>query len=149
GLAPSTNVFQLSGGGGGVSVGQQWRGDRSASVLCARRERPRGSHGTAEQRDELAPLHHSITSSAMASSVGGASSAECLGSIELIRSKPRIGSPHPSHIGPRIVTHHQVVYRFGPLLPWSRKIAVAVYHKPRPSVELLVLQMASREIGSQ
>src|SRR5262245_46650724 len=54
-----------------------------------------------------------------------------------------------SQIGLRIVTRHQVVYRFGPLLPWSREIAVAVHHEPRPSVELLVLQVASREIGAQ
>jgi hypothetical protein len=41
----------------------------SVPALCARRERPSGCRA-AEQRDELAPLH-SITSSAMASSVGG------------------------------------------------------------------------------
>src|SRR5499425_1663808 len=38
-------------------------------LLCARRERPRSC--TAKQRDELAPPDHSITSSAVASSVGG------------------------------------------------------------------------------
>ena len=40
-----------------------------AGCCAPRRERPR-SRRTAEQRDELAPLH-SITSSATASSVGG------------------------------------------------------------------------------
>jgi hypothetical protein len=42
----------------------------SVPALCARRERPSGCRA-AEQRDEFAPPHHSITSSAMASSVGG------------------------------------------------------------------------------
>src|SRR5262249_48955196 len=38
-------------------------------LLRARRERPRG-RCAAEQRDELAALHHSITSSARASRIG-------------------------------------------------------------------------------
>src|SRR5215831_13568656 len=42
-------------------------------LLRARRERP-GSRRAAKQRDELAALHHSITSSARASSMGGTSS---------------------------------------------------------------------------
>src|SRR5262245_22836550 len=42
-------------------------------LLRARRERPR-SRGAADERDERAALHHSITSSARASSVGGTSS---------------------------------------------------------------------------
>src|SRR5262249_55785996 len=37
--------------------------DNRKLLLCARRERPRGRR-TAEQRDELSPLHHSIISSA-------------------------------------------------------------------------------------
>jgi hypothetical protein len=41
-------------------------------LLRARRERPRHRRA-AEQRDELAPSHHSITLSAMASSPGGTS----------------------------------------------------------------------------
>jgi hypothetical protein len=41
-------------------------------LLRPRRERPRDRRA-AEQRDELAPHHHSITSSAWASSVGGKS----------------------------------------------------------------------------
>src|SRR5262249_50985334 len=44
---------------------------RLPGLLCARRERPRSR--AAEQRDELAPPHHSITSSARASSDGGKS----------------------------------------------------------------------------
>src|SRR5215471_13275782 len=61
----------------------------------------------------------------------------------------KVGLGGVAQIGLRIVTRHQLVYRFGPLLPWSREIAVAVHHEPRPSVELLVLQVASREIGAQ
>jgi hypothetical protein len=38
-------------------------------LLRPRRERPR--RRAAEQRDEIAPLHHSITSSASASSLSG------------------------------------------------------------------------------
>src|SRR2546421_8126773 len=39
-------------------------------LLRSRRQRPRGSRRAAEQRDELAPSH-SITSSALASSLSG------------------------------------------------------------------------------
>src|SRR5262249_45183334 len=46
---------------------------RQPRLLRARRQRPRGRRA-AEQDDELAPFHHSITSSARASSVGGISS---------------------------------------------------------------------------
>src|SRR5262245_30488944 len=45
--------------------------DHRNRLLCARRERPR--RRAAEQRDEFAAVHHSITSSARASSVGGTS----------------------------------------------------------------------------
>jgi hypothetical protein len=41
-----------------------------SGCCCVRRERPRG-RCAAEERDELAAFHHSITSSASASSVGG------------------------------------------------------------------------------
>jgi hypothetical protein len=43
----------------------------SGIAACAHPERPR--RRAAEQRDELAASHHSITSSARASSVGGTS----------------------------------------------------------------------------
>ena len=51
-------------------------------LLRARRERPR-SRRAAEQRDELAASHHSITSSARASSDGGTVEAERLGGLEV------------------------------------------------------------------
>src|SRR5262249_26881748 len=50
--------------------------------LRARRQRPCGSR-TAEQRDELAALHHSITSSARGSSVGGTSRPSALAVLRL------------------------------------------------------------------
>ena len=46
--------------------------DDRQPLLRARRERP-CNRRAAEQRDELAPFYHSITSSARASSVGGTS----------------------------------------------------------------------------
>src|SRR5262245_21695444 len=45
-------------------------GPQLSRLLRARRERPRGG-SAAEQRDELAPALHSITSSARASTVAG------------------------------------------------------------------------------
>ena len=50
-------------------------------LLRPRRQRP-SRRRTAEQRDELAPVH-SITSSARASSDGGHGEAECLGGLEV------------------------------------------------------------------
>src|SRR5262249_33571758 len=57
-------------------------------LLRARRERPRGRRA-AEQRDELAAFHHSITSSARASSVGGTSRPRALAVLRLITSSKR------------------------------------------------------------
>src|SRR5262249_42242026 len=51
-------------------------------LLRARRERPRGC--AAEQRDELAAPHHSITSSAIASSPGGKLRPNALAVLRLI-----------------------------------------------------------------
>ena len=56
---------------------QEPDGRQLARLLRARRERPRRRRA-AEQGDELAALHHSITSSATASSVGGHVEAERL-----------------------------------------------------------------------
>src|SRR6266702_5491254 len=49
----------------------------------------------AEQRDELAPLHHSITSSARASSVGGTSRPSALAVLRLMTSSYLVDT-HPS-----------------------------------------------------
>src|SRR5262249_54122797 len=52
-------------------------------LLRARRERP-GCRRAAEQRDELSPPHHSITSSARASSVGGTSRPSAFAVLRLM-----------------------------------------------------------------
>ena len=57
---------------------------RCVRALRARRERPRGR--ASEQRDELAASHHSITSSALASSVAGISRPSALAVLRLIVS---------------------------------------------------------------
>src|SRR6516165_2783858 len=63
---------------------------RHCRLLRARRERPRGRRA-AEDRDELAPPHHSITSSARASSVGGISRPSALAVFRLITSSNLAG----------------------------------------------------------
>src|SRR5262249_34029268 len=63
----------------------------SLALLRARRERPRGSRA-AEQCDELAPFHHSITSSARASTVGGSSRPSALAVLRLITSSYLVGA---------------------------------------------------------
>src|SRR5215470_1316159 len=58
-------------------------------LLRPRRERPRSR--SAEQRDELAPPHHSITSSARASSVGGTSRPSALAVLRLMTKSNLVG----------------------------------------------------------
>src|SRR6516162_8848036 len=60
-IAPETNGLPR------VHVADDWH----RRLLCPRGKRPRSS--AADERDELAPLNHSITSSARAESVGGTS----------------------------------------------------------------------------
>src|SRR5262245_31962284 len=62
---------------------------RHRRLLRARRKRPRGSRAT-EQRHELAP-HHSITSSARASMIGGISRPIALAVLTLITSVNLVG----------------------------------------------------------
>src|SRR4051794_39518991 len=64
--------------------------DRRYRLLHARRERP-CSRRTAEQRDELAPLH-SITSSARASNEGGTSRLSAFAVFKLITSSYLVGA---------------------------------------------------------
>ena len=59
------------------------------TLLRARRERPR--RRTAEQRNELAAFHHSITSSARASTVGGISRPSVLAVLRLITNSNLVG----------------------------------------------------------
>ena len=54
-------------------------------LLCPRRERPRGRRAP-EKRDELAPVSHSIASSARASSAGGTVRSSALAVFRLITS---------------------------------------------------------------
>jgi putative ABC transport system substrate-binding protein len=65
-LHESTGPWSLTRGGGRAQVPD----GRAPRRLRPRRKRPR-SCSAAQQRDELAASHHSITSSARASSVGG------------------------------------------------------------------------------
>src|SRR6516165_5309108 len=58
-------------------------------LLRPRRERP--CYRAAEQRDELAPSRHSITSSAATSSVGGTSRPSILAVLRLIASSNIVG----------------------------------------------------------
>src|SRR5262249_7383835 len=72
-----------------TAAGRVWHNQRNRTrriVLRLRRERPRRRRAT-DQRDELASLH-SITSSARASSVGGAVAA-----WRLMRSRILCGNP--------------------------------------------------------
>src|SRR5262245_22429623 len=59
------------------------------ALLRARRERP--SRRAANQLDERAPPHHSITSSARASKVGGSSRSSALAVLRLITSSNLVG----------------------------------------------------------
>jgi hypothetical protein len=48
--------------------------------------------GAAEKRDEIAALHHSMTSSARASSIGGTSRPSALAVLRLITSSNLVGN---------------------------------------------------------
>src|SRR5262249_14707503 len=63
---------------------------RILARLRARHQRPRRGSAT-EQRNELAPVDHSITSSARASSVGLTSSPRALAVLRLITSSNFVG----------------------------------------------------------
>src|SRR5262249_46400905 len=64
--------------------------DHRHRLLRARHQRP-GSR-TAEQRDDLAPLHHSITSSARASTLAGISMPSAFAVLRLITSSYLVGA---------------------------------------------------------
>src|SRR5262245_30166588 len=64
---------------------------RPFALLRARRERPRGCRA-AEQRDERAALHYSITSSAIASNVGGTLRPRALATLRLIANSNLVGA---------------------------------------------------------
>src|SRR5262249_24392794 len=66
------------------------RDHRHRPLLRARRERP--CRRAADQRDEIAPLHHSITSSARASTDDGRSRPRALAVLRLITSSYLVGA---------------------------------------------------------
>ena len=76
-----------------VEEADRWR----PNLLRARRQRPCGR--AAEQRDEFAPPDHSITSSAVASSVGGNSRPSALAVFMLITSSNLTGACTGSSLG--------------------------------------------------
>src|SRR5262249_61377432 len=63
---------------------------RHLRLLRARRQRPHHRRA-AEQRDERAPLHHSITSSARASRLSGTVRPSALAALRLITSSYLVG----------------------------------------------------------
>src|SRR6266446_5428390 len=65
------------------------KSDHRHRLLRARRERPRRS--AAEKRDELAALHHSITSSAVASSEGGTVRPSAVAVVKLMTRSNLVG----------------------------------------------------------
>src|SRR5215831_6912474 len=77
----------LDQGRGGA---QESDGRQLPRLLRARRERPRRSRA-AEQRDEVAPRYHSITSSARASSDGGMVRPIALAVVRLMTSSNLVG----------------------------------------------------------
>ena len=68
-----------------LGIAHQHADRRIRSACCARRERPR-SRCAAEQRDELAPPDHSMTSSARARSGSGIVRPSALVAFRLITS---------------------------------------------------------------
>src|SRR5262249_24423565 len=71
-------------------TGSEITDHRHRRLLPSRREGP--CRRAADQRDELAPPHHSITSSARASSVGGTSRPSALAVLRLITSSYFVGA---------------------------------------------------------
>src|SRR5262249_52082156 len=71
---------------------------RHRRLLRPRRERPSRRRAT-EQRDELAPSDHSITSSARASSMGGRCRPSALAVCELSTSSTRVGCSTGKSVG--------------------------------------------------
>src|SRR5262249_47496401 len=96
-LLPAERAEPLDQGGGvRMPHGVIWRSHQHAeaahpvALLRARRERPR-SRSAADERDELAPLHHSITSSASASRLAGTSMPSAFAVLRLITKSNLIG----------------------------------------------------------
>src|SRR5262245_46206147 len=65
-----------------IALREGYHDSNPARILCSRCDRQR-RRSTAEQRDELAPLDHSITSSARASTLAGTSRPSALAVLRL------------------------------------------------------------------
>src|SRR5262245_2741243 len=94
--APMKCGHDLPGVTGRFAV--QESNDRHLRLLRTRRERP-GCRCTAEERDELAPFHHSITSSARASTVPGTSMPSDFAVLRLMTRWNLVGSTTGSSPG--------------------------------------------------
>src|SRR5262245_14730566 len=86
---PETFAQGIEIGGVGLRGYGLQHTDAPGQLLRMRRERPRGH--AAEQRDELAPTDHSITSSASASSLAGTSRPSILAVLRLMISSNLVG----------------------------------------------------------
>src|SRR6516162_5646098 len=95
------------------------------SPLRVRRERAR-SRCTAEQRDELAAFHHSITSSARASTFDGTVIPSALAVVRLMTSSKLVGCStgmSPGFVPRRILSTKSAVRRnrAGKLAPYDMR----------------------------
>src|SRR5262245_51134993 len=88
---PRRGTGRMSDRARAVMVATEKPNYRHCRLLRARRERPRHRRA-AKQRDELAPSHHSITSSARASRVGGTSIPSAFVVLRLITSSYLVGA---------------------------------------------------------
>src|SRR5262249_40111800 len=96
---------------------------RRRRLLCVRRERP--GRRAAEQRDEVAAFHHSITSSARASRLSGTVRPSAFADLRLITSSYLVGcttgsSPSPAR------RYASVVATFRP--PFPHKFCVNTHY---------------------
>src|SRR5262249_51497535 len=93
-LGPAEFVQSLHKSGGPFALPRspaQEPGGRQFVLLRGRRERPR-SRCAAKQRDEVAALHHSITSLARASTASGTVRPSALAVLRLITSSYLVGA---------------------------------------------------------
>src|SRR5215831_10475189 len=88
-LKPLTKCAEQMGVRGGRCTVKK-SDHRHRRLLRMRRERPRGRR-TAEQRDELAPVGHSITSSASATNLSGIRRPSALAVLRLITNSNLVG----------------------------------------------------------
>src|SRR5262245_26317107 len=76
----------------GSGVHENANASHALCLLRTRRERQRDRRRAAEQCDELAPSHHSITSSAVICMINGTVRPNALAALRLITSSNLVGS---------------------------------------------------------